>query len=215
MPLITVLFDVDGTLLDTREFIFAAFEHALTQGGVALPEREWLSAQVGKPLEQIYASLAETAIDVLVEAHRSFQAANLHLSVAFEGAAETLARLRDEGVALGAVTSRSRRTSLLTLEQSGLAPYFGAVVSAEDTELLKPHPQPLSKALGMLGRSAEHAAMVGDTPGDVEAGKALGMLTVGATYGFFGPGIAASAPDHLIGDVRELAAVFETLKARA
>jgi len=210
----TVLLDVDGTLLDTRAFIFAAFEHALGAHGVPLPERDWLTAQIGKSLDEIYASLAEAAVEALVETHRTFQAENLHLSVAFEGAAGVLKALRDAGMRLGAVTSRSRRTSVLTLEQSGLLPFFDAVVSAEDTERLKPDPEPLRKALEMLGRGPESAAMVGDTPADVEAGKALGMFTVGATYGFFGPGIAESAPDALIADLRELLAALPRASGR-
>jgi len=69
---------------------------------------------------------------------------------------------------------------------------------------LKPDPMPLLHALGLLGEQAAHAAMVGDTRHDVEAGQALAMLTVGATYGFAGEGIRSAAPDRVITDIREL-----------
>src|SRR5206468_2618435 len=145
--------------------------------------------------EEIYARLTELAAEALIETHRSFQEGNLHLAGAFPGAAEALATLQDAGLALAAVTSRSRRTSLVTLELAGLLPFFGAVVSAEDCPELKPDPAPLRLALGLLGRDALGAAMVGDTPHDIEAGRALGMVTVGATYGFYGPSLADHHPD--------------------
>ncbi len=204
----TVLLDVDGTLLDTREFILAAFEHTAREHGFALPAREAVTAQIGMPLEQIYARMTGRGVAALIETHRSFQENNLHLAATFPGAVEALAALRDAGLALAAVTSRSRRTSLVTLELAGLRPFFGAVVSAEDCATLKPDPAPLRMALDLLGRDAGGAAMVGDTPHDIEAGRALGMLTVAATYGFFGPAIADHAPDHLIATISELPAVL-------
>jgi pyrophosphatase PpaX len=204
----TVLLDVDGTLLDTREFILAAFEHTARQHGFDLPGREAVTAQIGLPLEQIYARMTGQAVGALIESHRSFQEENLHLAATFPGALEALAALRDAGLALAAVTSRSRRTSLLTLELAGLLPFFGAVVSAEDCATLKPDPAPLRMALDLLGRDAEGAAMVGDTPHDIEAGRSLGMVTIAATYGFFGPAIADHAPDRLIAGIGELPGVL-------
>ena len=205
-PVRVVLFDIDGTLLDTREFILSAMEHALRTHGLPVLARAELASQVGRPLEVIY---GEMGVDAglgaaLVESHRSFQGENLHLAAAFPGASETLGTLARAGLTLGAVTSRSRRTSVRTMELAGLAPYFDVIVSAEDAAALKPDPAPLLFALGRLGESHEHAAMVGDTRHDIEAGKALGMFTVGATYGFGGEGIRESGPDVVIGDIREL-----------
>lgn len=209
-PFRAVLFDVDGTLLDTREFILSAMEHALTRHGLAAPARAELASQVGRPLEAIYGDfgIEAEAANRLVESHRSFQAENLHLAAAFPGASEMLGTLVRAGLKLGAVTSRSRRTSVRTIELAGLAPYFDIIVSAEDAAALKPDPAPLLLALGALGESHEHAAMVGDTRHDIEAGKALGMFTVGATYGFAGEAIRESGPDVVIGEITELAGVI-------
>jgi pyrophosphatase PpaX len=211
MPFPVVLFDVDGTLLDTREFVHAAFEHAFRQFGVEPPARDVLAPHIGRPLEQIYAEFGppERAAD-LVEAHRSFQVENLHLSIIYPGTAEVLELLRAEGVQMAAVTSRSRRSSLATLELAGIAAYFEAVISAEDTPALKPDPAPLLLALARMGREPlpGKQAMVGDTHNDVDAGKAIGAFTVGATFGFHGADVAQAGPDALIHDIRELPAAL-------
>jgi pyrophosphatase PpaX len=201
----TVLLDVDGTLLDTREFILAAFEHTLACAGLPLPGRVDLAMLVGPPLESIYAGLAGDArAPALVEEHRSFQERNLALAGPFAGAAATLEALRSRGLRLGAVTSRSRRTSLASLDAAGLLPLLGVVVSAEDAVALKPDPRHLQAALDALGADGVGVAMVGDTPADIAGGRNIGALTVAALYGFHGAAVLDAKPDRTIGDIREL-----------
>ncbi|MEP7214842.1 MAG: HAD-IA family hydrolase [Anaerolineaceae bacterium] len=207
-PITTVLLDVDGTLLDTREFILQAFEHSIAKHGLAYPGRAHMAAQVGLPLEQIYAAIHAGLEPALVEAHRSFQEENQHLAVAFPGTAEALAQLRDRALQLAAVTSRSRRTSIRSLEVSGLFGLFDAIVSAEDAAALKPDPAPLRHALAVLGADAAGAVMVGDTAADILAGRALGIRTIAATYGFGGRSVLDHAPDAVIEDIAELVAAL-------
>lgn len=207
MPITTVLLDVDGTLLDTRDFIYSAFEHTCAQHGLPVQTRTEMQPRMGLPLEEIYAGMCGGDAPHLVEAHRAFQHENLHLSVAFPGAGEALDALKQAGIALAAVTSRSRRTSVLTLERAGLAAYFAAIVSAEDAPALKPDPAPLRHALALLGRTAPGAVMVGDTAHDIEAGRALGLVTIGATYGFHGEAVRDATPDHAIASITELPGV--------
>ncbi len=204
----TLLLDIDGTVLDTREFVLAAFEHAFAHHDLPCPGRDELSLRVGQPLEAIYEAYCGELAAAFVESHRSFQERNMHLSAAFPGAIETLAGLRERGLALAAVTSRSRRTSVESLEAAGVSRFFDAVVSAEDVATLKPDPAPLRRALELLGRGAEGAAMAGDTPADVVAGKGLGMWTVAALYGFHGREVLASAPDTAIETIAELPAAL-------
>lgn len=208
-PFETVLLDIDGTILDTREFIFAAFEHAFLHHKLPPPPRHELSRHVGqRQLEEIYSGFAEEFASAMTELHRDFQRENLHLAVPFPGAGEALAALTGAGLRLAAVTSRSQRTSVRSLEICGLAGYFAAVVSAEDVKRLKPDPEPLRLALELLGRGAARAVMVGDTAADVEAGKAAGVFTVAATYGFQGAGVLAASPDGSIGSIGELPGVL-------
>jgi HAD superfamily hydrolase (TIGR01509 family) len=203
-----VLLDVDGTLLDTTEFILAAFERAFRQHARPCPAREELRAQVGRPLEGIYAGYCGDLAAAMVECHRSFQEANLALARPFPGAAAALTRLRDAGLQLAAVTSRSRRTSVKTLELAGLAGFFDVIISAEDCPALKPDPAPFLLALRALGQVGDRAAVVGDTPADILAGRAIGALTVAALYGFHGRALLAANPDAAIESVSDLPAAL-------
>ncbi len=205
-----VLFDIDGTLLDTREFVLASFEFAFVSLGFAPPTREMLVPQIGRRLEDIYADFAGGEFaDDLTEIHRSFQTANLNLAVAYEGVPETLASLDAEGVRMAAITSRSRRTSIHSLDRAGIGRFFDTVISAEDTPALKPDPAPLLAALEALGLTPDAGvAMVGDTAHDIQAGRAIGALTIAAAYGFHGDTVHEATPDVLINDIAELPAAL-------
>lgn len=203
----TLLFDVDGTLLDTREFIYSAFEHTIRANGLRPVDRRELQRVMGLPLQDIYRDLGALDPWAMVAAHRGFQGENLHLSFAFPGVAEVLERVRSAGIVMAAVTSRSRGTSVQTLKDAGLDGFFAAIVSAEDTPELKPDPAPLRLALALLEARAETAAMVGDTAHDVVAGRAAGMKTIGVTYGFNPQAVTAARPDWTIAAIEELPAV--------
>ncbi|MGH2634170.1 MAG: HAD family hydrolase [Tepidiformaceae bacterium] len=204
----TLLLDIDGTLLDTREFIYSAFEHTIRANGLTPTGRTELQRVMGLPLEEIYGSMGATDPWAMVAAHRAFQGENLHLSFAFPGVIGVLERLRAAGIAMAAVTSRSRGTSLRTLEDAGLDGFFAAVVSAEDTIELKPDPAPLRLALALLKAPVETAAMVGDTAHDIVAGRAAGMKTIGVTYGFNPQAVIDARPDWTIASIAELPAVL-------
>jgi 2-phosphoglycolate phosphatase len=204
-----VLFDVDGTLLDTTEFIFGGFDHALAAHGHAVVERSAYARVMGKPLEVCYTQLAPDGdATLLCETHRAWQTDNLHLSIAYPEAEAVLAALRDAGLRLAAITSRSRRTSVLTLELAGLTHYLDLVLSAEDAPAIKPDPAPLLLALDHLGVRPAAAVMVGDTDADVLAGRAAGVRTVGVTYGFHREGIHDAGPDATIDRLADLPALL-------
>lgn len=200
-----VLFDVDGTLLDTRKFILAAFNHSLTFHG--FPEVHWdiLRSTIGLPLEDCY-KVASGIDDVekFIPVHRNFQADNLNLSQPFENAKETLERLTKAGIRIGAVTSRGSHTAGRTLELAELLDYFAALITSDDVENMKPHPEPSLKALGRLNVSPKKAIMVGDTEYDILAGKNAGTSTIAVSYGFGGKEIARHNPDFMVNDIRDI-----------
>lgn len=198
------LFDVDGTLLDTAEFIYRACEHTLALHKIPVISRAEMILLMGRPLEEWYHLLApELDSELLCEEHRLFQIDNLHLSTPFPHAKETLHTLKSAAIKIAAITMRSKRTSLKTLEMAELLPYCDVVVSAEDTQRAKPDPEPLLKALQQLQVDPADAIMIGDSQTDVLAGKRAGTKTVGATYGA-GASVAASDPDFLIGDIQKI-----------
>jgi pyrophosphatase PpaX len=204
-PINTILFDLDGTLLDTREFIYQAFEHTFHCHELSVLSRPHLATLMGGSLESIYALLAP-AHDPhrLCDTHRSFQEKHLDLAVLFPQVEATLADLYNRGMKMAVVTTRSKRTSLFTLQKAGIAGFFEVVVSGEDVTKLKPDPEPLRCALDKLQAAASQAVMVGDTEVDILAGKNAGLRTIAVTYGFAGAAIAQSAPDFLINKIEAI-----------
>jgi pyrophosphatase PpaX len=200
-----VLFDVDGTLLDTFDFIYGAFEHAFEVHGVPPLTREEISGLMGGPLEEVYSTMAaEFDAKALTETHRTFQSDNLALARLFPATIEVLDALKKRNLKIAAITTRSKRTSVRSLETTGIAHYFDLVISGEDVTNLKPDPEPIVKALNHFRIEPQDAIMVGDTHADIEGGKNAGVMTVAALYGFAGDRLLALHPDHVIRDLLEL-----------
>jgi pyrophosphatase PpaX len=200
-----VLFDVDGTLLDTFDFIYGAFEHAFAVHGVPPLTRSEISHLMGGPLEEVYRTMAaDLDANALAETHRIFQSNNLALATLFPSTMDVLQTIKQRGLKIGAITTRSIRTSVRSLEQNGIADYFDVIVSAEDVTRHKPDPEPILKALDFLRLKPNEAVMVGDTYADIEAGKNAGTRTVAALYGFGGERLLALNPDFAIRELSEL-----------
>jgi len=200
------VFDVDGMLLDTREFIFQAFEHSLAVHGHPVPDRAAISQHMGKSLETCYLALApEGNIELLCDTHHKFQARKMELVLGYEGLHDMLDTLRNAGLALGAFSSR-KSNLIPSLENSGILEYFGAVVQGGDVANHKPHPEGLLKVLDTLGVLPARAAMLGDAAVDIEAGKAAGVaLTVGITHGFgTREALLRAEPDHIVDSLKEI-----------
>jgi pyrophosphatase PpaX len=124
------------------------------------------------------------------------------------GATELLMALCDRDVRRAVVTTRSGRSAVPSLTQCGLLPLLDATVCGEDVTRHKPDPEPLLLALSRVGVEPARAVMVGDTPADIDAGRAAGTLTVGVDFGSFGPAIAQVSPDHVIGRLSDLLPVL-------
>lgn len=208
-----VLFDLDGTLIDTIELILASARHALSDRSHPIPpDEEWLRS-LGTPLvEQLRAYAADDAdLGRLIDRYREFQLRHHdRLTRCYDGVLTAVGALHVGGHPLGVVTSKASAIARRSLEFVGLAGFFEAVVGYEDTRRHKPHPDPVLAALDQLGVEAPNAAFVGDSPFDVEAGNAAGVVTVAALWGpFRRETLAAARPDYYIGRIEELAPVLE------
>ena len=206
-----VIFDVDGTLLDTTEFYYQAYKHTFLYHG--LPTRSWEEIvpvmSTGRNLEECYRYFSPSGdVRQLCETHRSFQEEHANLAVPFPNTRETLKKLRGAGVKLAVVTTRSKRTSIKTLEMAGIICYLDAIVSGEDTTNHKPHPEPVLKAIQQLKTEAKRAVMVGDTGVDILAGKSAGTRTIGVSFGFQGSKIAEYNPVLIINDIADVVSVI-------
>jgi pyrophosphatase PpaX len=184
----TVLFDLDGTLIDSGGIILASFKHATsTVLGRVVPDEELAALVGGTSLHEQMRRLDATRVEELVQAYREHNEPLHDELEAFEGVEHVLRTLKRQRRRLGIVTAKRRRTVDLAFAVLPLERYFDAVVTTESTERHKPHPDPVHAALGQLHASPEQAAFVGDSPFDVRAGKAAGVFTVAVSWGKLHP----------------------------
>ena len=180
----TVLFDLDGTLVDSGAIILASFKHAAKTVLARDFEDEQIAALVGgSNLHDQMAVLDPSRVDELVRVYREHNRPLHEELQAFEGVEELVATLSTQGRKLGIVTAKGRATVDLAFAVIHLEPYFDVVVTADMTEKHKPDPEPVLKALELLGSEPSQAAFVGDSPFDVGAGKAAGVFTVAVSWG--------------------------------
>lgn len=207
-PYQAVLFDMDGVLANTREWVVSAFEHTARCHGLPMT-REALQPLFGQPLEVCYQQLAPGCCDTaLTETHRAFQAHHSHLVTAFDDIHRVLETIWAAGIALAIVTGRTHLSADPTLDRLVLRQFFSAVVCVDDTTRHKPDPQPVRHALSLLGIPAAAALMVGDADADILSGQRAGCDTAGALYGFVGPVLAATEPTYLLHSPQDILAVL-------
>jgi pyrophosphatase PpaX len=207
----TVLFDLDGTLIDSGSLILSSFQHATrTVLRREIPAEVLMANVGGHGLLAQMREFDEEQADELVRVYREHNIAAYDAVLAFEGIDDVLAWLRDAGCRLGVVTVKNRATVDLTFELLTIGRYFETVVTGDDTERHKPEPDPLLLALGQLGVGASTAAYVGDSPFDIRAARAAGMTAVAAGWGRIHPTerLEAEQPHHVAHTPGDLADVL-------
>ncbi len=205
-----VLFDLDGTLIDTIELILESFRYATTKVlGRELP-RDELLRNVGQPLATQMREFSPAHADELLRVYREYNWAN-HDSMADEypGTERALEELRERGFALGVVTSKGEPMTRRGLELFDLGRYFDCVVTADDVPNHKPDPYPLRHAAGIIGVDVSLCAYVGDSPHDMAAALAADAVAIGVTWGAFtAAAVSEPGPDYIVDSMEELVALL-------
>jgi len=199
-----VLFDWDGTIVDSAEASFRCYVRLFESYGIPF-DRDRFQRTYSPDWYRTYTTLGlpKECWDEADDRWLGFYAAEENVMLG--GAREALERLRQAGLTLGIVTSGERRRVTREVQGLGLPDLFQVVVSSDDVEKRKPHPDPLLKGLESLGVPAAEAAYMGDSPEDVEMARAAGVYVVGVPGPF--PNreeLRASRPD-LICDSLEAA----------
>jgi pyrophosphatase PpaX len=208
-----VLFDLDGTLADTVPLILRCYRHTMrTHRGMELADELWIK-NIGRPLRVSMADFAadpeemERMVTTYVEFQRTVHDAMVR---GFPGAVEAITELRGRGVAVGVVTSKGREMTARTLACSGLTELLDVLVTADDVRNGKPHPEPVWRALEGLRISdrRREVLFVGDSPHDLVAGRAAGVMTAAVAWGpFTRSDLEATAPHYWIAEWEELTAL--------
>ena len=206
-PLRLVIFDVDGTLVDSQGHIVASMTMAFNALGVAVPDRAAILGIVGLSLEVampvLAPALTPTQHAALVQGYKdSYRTLRLahgaaEASPLYPGALETLQKLhRHDDILLGIATGKSKRGLDALIEAHGLERMF-VTRQCADFHPSKPHPSMIHTALAEAGVDAAHAVMVGDTSYDMDMAQAAGVTGIGVTWGYHAPAALAAAT-HIV-----------------
>lgn len=205
-----VILDFDGTLADTQPIIIASIQHTLRE--MHLPSRSDAECRsiIGLPLAQCFVTLCGVDLDTAERCadvyRRVFDELNTDGTVRlFPHVLETIKALFDRGLRLAICSSRGRPTLDGFVKTFQLEDYVAMVVSANDVEHHKPHPEPVQRILSALGIMPDETIVVGDASYDILMGRNAGCHTVGVTYGNQPAAVLRNAgADCLVDDFAEI-----------
>ena len=207
-PIRTVLFDLDGTLIDSVRLILDSYHHTLEAHGFpARTDEEWLEG-VGTPLAAQFAAWQDDVgtLEALIATYREYNLKHHDRMVTvYPGVVEVVRTLKEDGVATGLVTSKNRSGALRGLTLARLEALMDVLVCADEVDNPKPHPEPVEKAVRLLGADARATIYVGDSIHDMRSGRAAGVRTAAVLWGPFGRShLEGAQPDYWLATPGEL-----------
>ena len=182
----TILFDLDGTLIDSTEAILESFGKAFEAFDMPIPEDELIKAEIGHPLDVMFARLGidESETNKYVLAYKKhYQKMSCAKTVLLPDAREAV-ELASKYAVLGVVTTKTGKYSIELLEYMGIMDYFDVLVGREDVEFPKPHPEPILKAISKLQIDTNDVWMIGDTCMDILSAKSANIQSIAVTSGY-------------------------------
>ena len=206
MKIDTVLFDLDGTLINTNELIIASFLHTLDHYFPKQYNREGVIQFIGPSLHDSFGRVNPEKVDEMIEMYRTFNHENHdELVEEYDTVFETVKQLHEKGYKLAVVTTKRSETAKMGLKLTGLDQFFDVIVGIDDVDKVKPDPEPLLKALDALNSSPEKAIMVGDSQYDILGGKNTGTKTAGVAWTIKGREFLANyGPDVMLETMADL-----------
>jgi pyrophosphatase PpaX len=196
----TFLFDLDGTLIDSVRLILDSYHHTLASHG--LPPRtdeDWLRG-VGTPLRAQFAEWHDDPerLEALIATYREYNLAHHDRMITiFPGVLEAMREVKARGASTGLVTSKNQQGALRGLRLVGLHEMIDIMVCADDVENPKPHPEPVERAVRLLGADPETTVYIGDSIHDMRSGRAAGVKIAAVLWGPFGrEHLAHAEPDY-------------------
>jgi pyrophosphatase PpaX len=212
-----VLFDLDGTLIDSIGLLLECVHHTFEGRTPAPTDDEWI-AGIGTPLRKQLAAYttSDDEIEQLVDRYRTYQREHHdRMTWAFPGVTETLLELERRGHPMGIVTSKSNEMMDRGLEWVGIMRHMQTRIGMDNAKKHKPDPFPVLMALEELGYSTDEAVFVGDSPHDIASGNAAGVLSIAALWGpFTREQLEPLKPTRLIESITELPSVLDELESR-
>jgi len=181
-----ILFDLDGTLIDSTEAIVESFHHSFKTHNHPHPKDEQITALIGYPLDIMFADLGveKSRVWDFVDTYReNYRKISTQKTILLQNAREAVV-LASEFATLGIVTTKTGAYSKVLMEHFELMQHFEVLIGREDVEHPKPDPEPIIKALEVLGKSDENIWMIGDTKLDLISAKAAKVNSIGVLSGY-------------------------------
>lgn len=202
----TVLFDLDGTLIDTNELIISSFLHTLEHYYPSRYKREDVLPFLGPTLRETFETMENANVDEMIKTYRHYNLTHHDSFVTeFPTVIETVEVLKEKGYKVGIVTTKLSDVVMKGLKHTKLDSYFDVIVALDHVEKAKPDPEPILKALEQLGSLPEEAIMVGDNYHDILAGKNAGTKTAGVAWSIKGRDyLAEYHPDYMLEEMADL-----------
>lgn len=193
MPSLTIVFDLDGTLVDTAPDLIAATNHVLAKLGLATVDHNLIRPaisfgareMINQGLKAHGKQLRQPQLDELFADFLDYYANNIaEFSKPFPGIINVLEHYRQAGARLAVCTNKREDLSRRLLDSLDLSPYFSAIAGRDTFEVFKPDPGHLTKTITLAGGTAQSAIMVGDSHTDVATAKAANIPVIGVTFGY-------------------------------
>jgi len=201
----TILFDLDGTLIDSTEAILESFDVALSAFGEVAFDEAAIKAEIGHPLDVMFRTLGvseEKVWDYVAAYKAHYRIIACEKTVLLPRAREAVA-LAAAHAKLGVVTTKTAEYSREMLAYMGMMDYFEVLIGREDVTHPKPHPEPIYKALEAIDVSKSECWMVGDTPMDMLAAKAAGIDSIAVCCGYAEKDVLAEYTRNIMPDAYE------------
>ena len=210
-----VLFDLDGTLVNTTPLILESFRHTFKQFGMAVPSDSELVAGFGLPMRTaVTAYMPDEMADEFCDAYRAYQRTRHdELIESIDGVGETLSALKRSGIKMAVVTSKKRPAAIRDLGCYNLVEYFDTIIACDDCAENKPMPGPSLMALKRLGLTGADCLTVGDSPYDLQSARAAGCQTAAVRYTSFDWNFILNEgkPDYVLNKMTDLLTLIDTL----
>ena len=215
-----VVFDLDGTLLDTAPDLVVAVNHVLVKAGGQPVEEAWMRPYVSfGGREMIRRGLvfqdiehSDTELNALFDEFVAYYSANVSVKTQpFPGLLDELSRLRELGVRLAVCTNKLEGLTRPLLDQMDMTHWFDAVTGRDTFPVCKPDPRHLLGTIERAGGDPTRAVMLGDSNTDIKTAKAAGVPVVAVTFGYTDVPVTELSPDRVISHYDQLKTELETL----
>lgn len=206
----TILFDLDGTLIDTNELIISTYLHTLEKYFPGKYTREDVLPFLGPTLHEVFGEMDPDRVEEMVLDYRTYNLANHdRLVKEFVGVMETIETLKKKGYKLAIVTTKREDVAFKGLRLMKLDSFFDVMVAFDHVKKVKPDPEPIYLALEKLDSKPAEALMVGDNFHDVLAGKNAGTKTAGVAWTIKGRDyLAKYEPDYMLENMTDLLTIL-------